>query len=96
MILGQDFINGNWKKDEQTEILIEEEKDLFERIKKYSEDKGINDENGIITLLILLYIFKKKNEKMEELKFVINKAKNYIKKIYNSDFDDIMKELEQN
>ena len=96
IILGQDFINGNWKKDEQTEILIEEEKDLFERIKKYSEDKGINDENGLITLLILLYIFKKKNEKMEELKFVINKAKNYIKKIYNSDFDDIMKELEQN
>jgi len=44
----------------------------------------------------LLYIFKKKTEKMEELKFVINKAKNYIKKIYNSDFDDIMKELEQN
>ena len=96
IILGQDFINGNWKKDEQTKILIEEEKDLFERIKKYSEDKGINDENGLITLLILLYIFKKKNEKMEELKFVINKAKNYIKKIYNSDFDDIMKELEQN
>ena len=96
IILGQDFINGNWKKDEQTEILIEEEKDLFERIKKYSEDKRINDENGLITLLILLYIFKKKTEKMEELKFVINKAKNYIKKIYNSDFDDIMKELEQN
>ena len=96
IILCQDFINGNWKKDEQTEILIEEEKDLFEKIKKYSEDKGINDENGLITLLILLYIFKKKNEKVEELKFVINKAKNYIKKIYNSDFDDIMKELEAN
>ena len=47
-------------------------------------------------MLILIYIFKKKNEKVKELKFVINKAKNYIKKIYNSDFDDIKKELETN
>ena len=86
MILGQDIIEGNWKKDNNIEILIQEEKDLYEKIRKYSENKGINNENGIITLFVLYYIFKKKSEKVEELKFVIDKAKKYIKKVYNSEY----------
>ena len=96
IILGQDIIEGNWKRDNNNEILIEKEKDLFEKIKQYSESKGINDENGIITLFILYYIFKKKSEKVEELKFVIDKAKKYIKKIFNFEYDDIAKELDSN
>ena len=96
IILNQDIIEGNWKKDTNIEILMEEEKDLFEKIKKFSENKGINDENGVITLFILYYIFKKKPEKVEELKFVIEKAKKYIKKIYNLEYDDIAKELDSN
>ena len=96
IILSQDIIEGNWKKDENVEILMEEENDLFEKIKKFSENKGINDENGIITLFILYYIFKKKPEKVEELKFVIDKTKKYIKKIYNLEYDDIAKELDSN
>jgi hypothetical protein len=28
------------------------------------------------------------------LKFVINKAKNYVKKIFNVNYDDIVKEIE--
>ena len=96
IILSQDIIEGNWKKDENVEILMEEENDLFEKIKKFSENKGINDENGIITLFILYYIFKKKPEKVEELKFVIDKTKKYIKKIYNLEYDYIAKELDSN
>ena len=96
IILGQDIIEGNWKRDNNNEILIEQEKDLYEKIKKYSEGKGINDENGIITLFILYYIFKKKNERVEELKFVIDKAKKYIKKIFNLEYDEIEKELDIN
>jgi hypothetical protein len=96
IILSQDIIEGNWKKDENVEILMEEENDLFKKIKKFSENKGINDENGIITLFILYYIFKKKSEKIEELKFVIDKAKKYIKKVYNLEYDDIAKELDSN
>ena len=94
VILSQDIIEGNWKRDNQIEILIEEEKEIFEKIQKYSENKGIKDENGIITLFILYYIIKKKSEKVEELKFVIDKAKNYIKKIYNLECDEIIKEFD--
>ena len=69
---------------------------MYEKIKKFSENKGINDENGIITLFILFYIFKKKTEKIEELKFIIEKAKNYIQKIFNLEYDEIVKELDLN
>ena len=96
IILGQDIIEGNWKKDNNSELLVEEEKDLFEKIKTFSENKGISDENGIISLFILYYIFKKKSEKIEELKFVIDQAKKYLKKVYNLEYDDIAKELDSN
>ena len=96
IILDQDIIEGSWKKNNKTELLLKEENDLFEKIKKFSENKGINDENGIITLFILFYIFHKKAEKIEELKFIIEKAKNFIKKIFNLEYDEIVKELNLN
>ena len=96
IILSQDILEGNWKKDSQIELLIKKENYLYEKINKYSENKGLKEENGIITLFILYYIFDKKKEKVDELKFVIDKAKNYIKKIYNLDYDEIVKELDSN
>ena len=81
------------EKNKNIELLIEEEIILYEKIKNFSEIKGIKDENEIITLFILYYIYEKKNEKVEELKFIINKAKNYIKKIFNFDYDEIVKEI---
>ena len=93
-ILSQDVIEGNWTKDSQCEILIEQEKDTYEKIKNYSENKNIKEENGIITLFVLYYIYNKKSDKVNELKFVINKANNYVKKIFKLEYDEIMKEIE--
>jgi hypothetical protein len=59
-----------------------------------AENKGLKDENGIITLFVLFFIYNKKKDKINELKFVINKAKNYVKKIFNVNYDDIVKEIE--
>ena len=94
LILNQDILEGNWEKDEQSEILMEQEKDIYEKIKKYSEDKNINDENVNITLLVLFYIYNKKNDKVNELKFIIDKAKKYVKKIFNLEYETIIKEIE--
>ena len=49
LILSQDIIKGNWTKNEQCKMLIKEEKDIYNKIKKYAKNKKINDENGIIT-----------------------------------------------
>ena len=93
LILGQDIIEGNWMNDSQVKMLINEENDMFEKIKKLSENKGIKEENGIITLFILYYIYKKRSEKLGELKFVIIKANKYLKKIFNAEYEDIIKEI---
>ena len=47
----------------------------------------------MITILVLYYIYNKKISKVEELKFVINKAKVYVKKIYGVEFEEISKEI---
>ena len=93
-IISQDIIEGNWTKETQSEMLIEQEKEMFEKIKTFCENKGIKDESGIITLFALFYIYTKENDKLDELKFIINKGKKYVKKIFNSDYDDIIKEIE--
>ena len=91
LILTQDIFEGNWDNNDEIKILIEQENDIYEKIKKISEDKGIKEENGYITILVLYYIFTKKSSKVEELKFVINKAKAYIKKIYGIEYEEISK-----
>ena len=94
LILSQDLIDGNWTKDAQVEILISQEKEIFDKIKRIAENKVITDENGIITVFILYYIYENKKEKIEELKFILNKTKAYVNKIFNLEYDDIIKELE--
>ena len=95
MILTQDIFEGNWDNNEEVKILIEEEKDIYEKIKIYSESKGVKEENGYITILVIYYIFTKKSQKVEELKFVINKAKAYIKKMYGIEYEEISKEIQK-
>ncbi len=94
LILGQDIIEGNWTNDSQVKMLIAQENDMFEKIKKLAESKSIKEENGIITLFVLYYIYNKKSDKVNELKFVINKANNYVKKIFKLEYDEIIKEIE--
>ena len=94
LIFNQDPFEGNFTKESLSQENIEEEKDIYEKIKKYSEDKGIKEENGIITLFGLYYIYNKEKDKIKELKFIIKKAKNYLKKIFNLEYDEIVKEIE--
>ena len=94
LILNQDILEGNWTKGKQGELLIEQEKEIYEKIKKYSENKGIKEENGIITLFVLYFIYNKKSDKIYELKYIINKAGNYIRKIFNLEYNDVIKEIE--
>ena len=68
---------------------------MYEKIKKFCEDKGIKEEKVIIILFALYYIYSKKNDKLGELKFIVKKAKNYLKKIFNLEFNIIYKEIDK-
>ena len=93
MILSQDIFDGNWSINDNIKLLIEEENTIYEKIKKICEEKAIKEENGIITLFVLYYIYNKRAEKLNELKFVINKAKNFIKNLFGSEYDEIAKDI---
>ena len=93
IILSQDIFEGNWIQNDEINKLIEEEKVMFDKIKKISEGKNIKEESGIISLLVIYYIFDKNKEKIDEMKFIINKARNYIKKVYNLELEDILEEI---
>ena len=68
---------------------------MYEQIKKLCEDKGIKEESGIITLFALYYIYNKKCDKLGELKFIVKKAKNYLRKSFNIEYDAIIKDIEK-
>ena len=93
LIIAQDIIEVNWSNDSHAQALIKKEKDMYNKIKKEAESKGIKDENGIITIFILYYIYNTKREKLTELKFVIKKAKNYLAKKFNMEYDNIVKDI---
>ena len=93
IIQSQNIIEGNWENNNEVKNLIEEENIIYEKINKISDKYNITEEEGKITLLVLYYIYTKKQEKINELKFIINKAKAYIKKIYNLEYEEISKEI---
>ena len=75
LIISQDIFNGNWSINNEVKILIEDENAIYEKIKKICEEKEIKEKKVIIKLFFLYYIFNKKPEKVNELRFIINKAK---------------------
>ena len=93
IIQSQNIIEGNWENNNEVKNLIEEENIIYEKINKISDKYNITEEEGKITLFVLYYIYTKKQEKINELKFIINKAKAYIKKIYNLEYEEISKEI---
>ena len=44
--------------------------------------------------LFCIIFIKKKSDKVNELKFVINKGKDYVKKIFKLEYNEIIKEIE--
>ena len=91
IIMSQDIFEGNWTYNEQIRMLIQKEKKMYNKIEELSKKKNIENNDAIITLFILFYIYNKEKEKTEELKFIINKAKTYINKIYSLEYEDIIK-----
>ena len=93
VILSQDIFDGFWEKNNETELLINENIDVYNKIVKFSEEKNVSDKKGSITILVLYYIFTKEPSKVEELKLIIKKAEKFLKSLYNLSFEDIQKEI---
>ena len=94
MVLTQNIINGNWTLNAQTKFLIEEEKIIFNKIEKIINQKnlGKNEQDIIITILVLHSLLKNKDINRLEYAIIINKGLEYLKS-FGIDYNEIKKKL---
>ena len=94
MILTQNVISGNWTLNAQTKFLIEENKIIFHRIKNLLKSKklGENNQDIIITILVLHCLLNKKDINRLEYTIIINKGLEYLKS-FDIDYNEIKKSL---
>ena len=85
----QNFVEGYWEINENTEKIKEKYEKKFKLLKEL-KDKNIND-NIAITILIIYFINKEHSELLNELFMIIEKAKNYIKKNTKNSYENIIK-----
>ena len=95
MILTQNIIDGNWTLNTQTKFLIEKEKIVFNKIEKIIKQKklGKNEQDIIITILVLHFLLNNKDINRLEYTIIINKGLEYLKN-FEIDYNGIQKELE--
>ena len=76
IILTQDIIEGNWVLNPQTQILIDTNKEIYEKIKNYIEKYNIKNEEEKISITILVLYCIKNNQNIEKLEYtvIINKG----------------------
>ena len=94
MVLTQNIINGNWTLNTQTKFLIEKEKIIFNKIEKIINQKnpGKNEQDIIITILVLHFLLKNKDINRFEYTLIINKGLEYLKS-FGIDYNEIKKKL---
>ena len=80
IILTQNIIEGNWTLNPQTENLIKNNRDIYDKIKTYIEKYyNYEDKNDVIITILVLYLIKNdKNIDMKEYILMFNKGVEYL------------------
>ncbi len=80
LITSQDFINGNWKENEDIKIIKKTYIRIFDFIKNEFNKNLNNYKELLFTFIVLYYLEKEKSEMLNDLEYSIYKAKNYFSK----------------
>ena len=80
LITSQDFINGNWKENEDIKIIKNTYIRIFDFIKNEFNKNLNNYKELLFTFIVLYYLEKEKSEMLNDLEYSIYKAKNYFSK----------------
>ena len=74
LVLTQDIFDGCWNLNPQTKLLIEKEKNIYEKIENIMKEKKIEKEEVKITLLVLYYLNTDTSINKVEYLLIIKKA----------------------
>ena len=92
LVLTQDIYEGFWNLNPQTKLLIEKEKNIYDKIEQIMKEKNIEKEEIKITLLVLYYLNTNTSINKVEYMLIIKKGMAYLEqnKII---FDEILNKL---
>ena len=87
----QNVIDGYWNFNDQTKLLIESKKNLYDKIEKIIKEKNISyQQNIIITILVLFVLRNSENINTIEYSIIINKGMEFLNNL-NINFKEIEK-----
>ena len=92
LVLTQDIFDGCWNLNPQTKLLIEKEKDIYDKIEGIMKEKNIDKEEVKITLLVLYYLNTNNSINKVEYMLIIKKGISYLDE-NGIKFDDIFTTL---
>ena len=92
LILTQDIFDGFWNLNEQTKLLIEKEKDIYDKIENILKEKKIEKEEVKVTLLVLYYLNTNDSINKVEYMLIIKKGTTYLEE-NGIKFEEIFSQL---
>ena len=92
LVLTQDIFDGCWNLNPQTKLLIEKEKEAYNKIENIMKEKNIEKEEVKITLLVLYYLNTNSSINKVEYMLIIKKGISYLEE-NGIKFDEILTTL---
>ena len=92
LVLTQDIYEGFWNLNPQTKLLIEKEKNIYDKIEQIMKEKNIEKEEIKITLLVLYYLNTNTSINKVEYMLIIKKGMAYLEQ-NKITFDEILNKL---
>ena len=92
LVLTQDIFDGCWNLNPQTKLLIEKEKNIYEKIENIMKEKNIEKEEVKITLLVLYYLNTNTTVNKVEYMLIIKKGISFLEG-NGIKFDEILPSL---
>ena len=94
LVLTQDIFDGCWNLNPQTKLLIEKEKEIYDKIEGIMKEKNIDKEEVKITLLVLYYLNTNNSINKVEHMLIIKKGISFLEE-NGIKFDDIFTTLKK-
>ena len=92
LLLTQDIFDGYWNLNPQTNLLIEKQKAVYEKIEKIMKEKNLDKEEIKITLLVLYYLNNDSSINKNEFSLIIKKAITFLEK-NGINYEDILNSI---
>ena len=92
LVLTQDIFDGCWNLNPQTQLLIEKEKSVYDKIEQILKEKNIEKEEVKITMLVLYYLNTNDSINKVEYMLIIKKGISFLEE-NGIKFDEVLPSL---